>query len=70
MSPESRLSRMLPMLSYNGADAVADVAGIVKPFFWELVRIEDRDQLEGRLRRIPVRVVLVDLRGARQSVMN
>ncbi len=70
MTPESGLFRTLPMLFYNGADAVAEVAGIVEPFFWELVGADHRDRLEGRLRRTPARVVLIDLRGAMQSVMS
>ncbi|MDG4867705.1 sigma-54 dependent transcriptional regulator [Guyparkeria sp. 1SP6A2] len=70
MSPESRVFRTLLMLSYNGADAVAEAARIVEPFSWELVAADDRDHLESRLRRTPVRVVLIDLRGAMQSVMN
>ncbi|MFP4640125.1 MAG: sigma-54 interaction domain-containing protein [Guyparkeria sp.] len=56
--------RRLPMLSLHGREAVDEVRRIVEPFYWKVIGVEDQEQLARRLRRDPVKVVLVDLRDA------
>ncbi|MFP4217069.1 MAG: sigma 54-interacting transcriptional regulator [Phycisphaerae bacterium] len=63
------MARCLPMLTQRGAEAVAEVRRLVEPFLWQVVGVEDRDQLLRQIKRQPVSVVLIDLRGAMQSTM-
>ncbi len=62
--------RRLPMLSLRGREAVEEVRQIVEPFYWKVIGVEDQSQLARRLRRDPVKVVLVDLRDALGYFMN
>ncbi len=62
--------RRLPMLSMRGSEAVEEVRRIAQSFFWEIVGVEDPDQLQRQIKQDSVRVVLIDLRGSMQSVMN
>ncbi|MFI9652222.1 sigma 54-interacting transcriptional regulator [Guyparkeria halopsychrophila] len=58
------------MLSLRGQDAIDEVRRLAEPFFWEIVGVEEPDQLRRQIKSESVWVALIDLRGGMQSAMS
>lgn len=70
MNRDSCTFRRLPMLSLRGQEAIQEVRRITESFFWEIVGVEDPDQLRRQTKQDSVRVALIDLRGGMQAAMS
>ncbi|MFN2381565.1 MAG: sigma 54-interacting transcriptional regulator, partial [Guyparkeria sp.] len=69
-SGQNEMVRRLPMLSLRGAEAVDEVRRIAGAFLWDIVGVEEPEQLRRAIKRDLARVALIDLRGAMQSAMS